>query len=228
MTTWRRDGAVLDKDMNCNAFKRALYHFQADELSAAERAVFHEHLNVCAPCAALLEVEDGLLRGLKARLTPAPLPPGLETRVREQIRQAGPSSRPRLDWIRRPWFVALAASMLLAVLVIPSRNIEMSSPVRVTRVVTVVDFDCDNAGRSFEQQRQCARPKHLNALKLDEGGYWQVSLDHEIGRKLITGRGLRGTRMRVEGLLYEGIRTLQVDRAEEADLETVGLVFSGL
>lgn len=214
--------------MNCSAFKRSLYHFQADELPAVERAVFHEHLNACAPCAALLEVEEGLLRGLKARLTPVPPPPGLETRVREQMRQVGLSSRPRLDWIRRPWVVAMAASILLAVLVLPPRDIESSALVRVTRVVTVVDFDCDNAGRSFEQQRQCTHPKHLNALKLDEGGYWQVSLDHEVGRELITERRIRGTRMRVEGLLYERIRTLQVDRAEEVHLETASLIFSGL
>ena len=214
--------------MNCSAFKRSLYHFQADELPAAERAVFQEHLNECAPCAALLEVEEGLLRGLKARLTPTSPPPGLETRVREQIRQARRSSRSRLDWIRRPWVVAMAASILLALLVIPPRNNESSSLVRVTRVVTVVDFDCDNAGRSLEQQRQCTHPKHLNALKLDDGGYWQVSLDHEVGRELITERSLRGTRMRVEGLLYERIRTLQVDRAEEVGLQTASLVFSGL
>ena len=197
------------------------------ELPAAERAVCDEHLNACAPCAAWLEVEEGLLRGLKTRLTPAPPPPGLETRVREQLRQAGRSSRPRFDWVRKPWFAAMAASVLLAVLVVPTRNIESSSLTRVTRVVTVVDFDCDNAGRSYEQQRQCAQPKHLNALKLDEGGYWHVSLDHEVGRELITERPIRGTRMRVEGLFYERIRTLQVDRAEEVGLETASLVFSG-
>ena len=214
--------------MNCSAFKRDLYHFQADELPAAERAAYHEHLNACAPCAALLEVERGLLRGLKARLAPTPPPPGLETRVREQLRQAGRPSRPGLDWIRKPWFAALAASVLLALLVIPSHNLESSSPVRVTRVATVVDFDCDNAGASFEQQRQCTHPKHLNALKLDEGGYWQISLDHAVGRDLITERSNRGTRMRVEGWFYERIRTLQVNRAEQVGLETASLVFSGL
>jgi len=213
--------------MNCSAFKRDLYHFQADELSAAERTAYQEHLSACASCAALLEVEQGLLRGLKTRLTPAPAPPGLETRIREQLRQAGRSNRPGLDWIRRPWFAAMAASILLALLVIPTHNLDSSSLVRVTQLVTVVDFACDNAGRSYGQQRQCTHPKHLNALKLDDGGYWRISLDHEVGRELTTDRAIRGTRMRVEGWLYERIRTLQVDQADEVGLEAASLDLSG-
>ena len=217
----------LDKAMNCNAFKRDLYHFQADELPAAERAACLEHLNACAPCAALLEVEQGLLRGLRSRLVPAMPPPGLETRVREQLRQARQSSRPGLDWVRRPWFAALAASVLLALLLIPTADLGSSSLSRVTRVVTVVDFDCDKAGRSLGQQRVCTHPRHLNALKLDDGRYWQISLDHEVGRELTTDRTIRGSRMRVEGWFYERIRTLQVDRADPAGVESANLSFSG-
>jgi hypothetical protein len=229
-----RDEADLDKVMNCNVFKRSLYHFQADELPAAERAVCQEHLNACVSCAALLEVEDGLLRGLKTRLTRVPAPPGLETRIRAQLRQAGRWGRPAVGWVRKPWFAALAASLLLAVLLFPSGESLESPPVPsgsseyVTRVVTVVDFHCDSAGRSYEQQRQCPDPAHLNALKLDDGGYWHVSLDHEVGHELVTDRRLRGTRMRVEGLLYESIRTLQLDRAEKVGDETAKLVSSPL
>ncbi len=234
MGTRPHDAADLDKVLNCSVFKRSLYHFQADELPADERAVCQEHLNACAPCAALLEVEDGLLRGLKTRLTPAPAPPGLETRIRAQLQQMGRWGPPRIGWIRQPWFAALAASVLLAVLLFPSRVSFESPPVLsgsseyVTRVVTVVDFHCESAGRSYEQQRQCADPTHLNALKLDEGGYWHVSLDHEVGYELVTDRRLRGTRMRVEGLLYERIRTLQVDRVEKVGLEVASLVFPPL
>jgi len=213
--------------MNCTAFKRDLYHFQADELPADECAAYHEHLNACAPCAALLELESGLLRGLRARLAPAPLPPGLETRVREQLRQAGRSRRPGFDWLRRPWFAALTASVLLALLVIPSFSLEAPSPTRVNRVVTVVDFDCDNAGLAVAQQRLCTHPKHLNALRLDDGGYWQISLDHAAGRELITDRTIRGARMRVEGWFFERIRTLQVERAEEVGIAEASLRFSG-
>ena len=213
--------------MNCSAFKRDLYHFQADELPAAERTAYHEHMDACAPCAALLEVEQGLLRGLKTRLKPAAAPPGLETRVREQMRQAGRSNRPGLDWVRKPWFAAAAASILLALLVIPNFDLGSSPTAHLSQLVTVVDFDCDNAGRPFDQQRLCTHPKHLNALKLEDGGYWQISLDSEVGRDLITDRAIRGTRMHVEGWFFERIRTLQVDRADEVGVETARLTLSG-
>lgn len=211
--------------MNCNAFKRDLYHFQADELPAAERAACLEHAERCPPCGELLEVERGMLRGLKTRLAATPAPPGLETRIREQLRRSRGSSRPRFDWLRRPWFAALAASLLLAVLLLPTFDPGTSPVTRVDpRVVTLVDFDCDKSGLSYGQQRLCTHPRHLNALKLEDGGYWQISADHEEGRELITDRELRGTRMRVEGWLFERIRTLQVDRAVPAGIEAARLI----
>jgi hypothetical protein len=213
--------------MNCTAFKRDLYHFQADELPAAERAAYLEHIDACVPCAELLEVERGLLRGLRSRLAPTPAPPGLETRIREQLRQARGSRRPGLDWIRRPWFAALAASVLLGVLLLPAQGLESLTLARVSREVTVVDYDCDAAGRSFGQQRLCTHPKHLNALKLENGDYWQISLDHPVGRELITDREIRGTRMFVEGWFYERIQTLQVDRADPIGVEAASLGFWG-
>ena len=85
----------------------------------------------------------------------------------------------------------------------------------------------DRAGRSLGQQRACTHPRHLNALKLDDGRYWQISLDHEVGRELTTDRAIRGSRMRVEGWFYERIRTLQVDRADPVGAEVVRLSFSG-
>jgi len=217
--------------MNCSVFKRDLYHFQADELPAAERAAYIEHAGACAQCAALMEVEEGLLRGLKIRLTPGPLPPGLETRIREQLRRSTRSSRPGLDWVRKPWFAAIAASTLLAVLVLPNNLRPSPSPARslapVSRVVTVVDFNCDRAGRPYEQQRLCADHTHLNALKLEEGGYWQIGSDRQAGRELITDRAIRGARMRVEGLFFERTRTLHVERAAEFGVEAASLSSSG-
>ncbi|NIM63568.1 MAG: hypothetical protein GTN89_03710 [Acidobacteria bacterium] len=214
--------------MNCSAFKRDLYHFQAEELSPAERAACLDHADLCAPCARLLEVEQGLLRGLKARLTASPHPPGLETRIREQLREAGRARQPGIGWVRRPWFAALAASVLLAVLVLPQFDSGPSPVTRVgPRIVTVVDFDCDKFGADFGQQRLCTHPRHLNALKLEDGGYWQISADGEVGRELITDRDLRGTRMRVEGWLYERIHTLQVDQAVPAGVQAAQLISTG-
>jgi len=214
--------------MKCNVFKRSLYHLQAGELSAVEHAACQEHLNDCAPCAALLEVEEGLLRGLKARLAPVPAPPGLETRIRAELRRVGRPARPGMAWIRQPWFAAMAASVLLAVLLLPGnspdpRSAPSGSSAYVTRVVTVVDRTCDLAGRSYEQQRQCRDPRHLNVVKLEEGGYWHLSTDRDTGRELTTDRAIRGTRMRVEGRLFERIRTLQLESAQRADVESASL-----
>lgn len=223
-------GSSSDKPMNCRVFKRSLYHFQSDELTAAERSAFEEHLHACPPCAARLEVEEGLLRGLKARLAPASAPPGLETRIREQMRQASRERSPGVHWIRRPWFAAMAASVLLALLLVPGSNLfqTTSAITRVIEVVTVVDHQCDLAGLTHEQQRLCTKSDHLNALRRDDGTYWHVSVDDRTGRDMSTAAALRGRRMRVEGVLYESIRTLQVERAEEAAPRSASLVFSGL
>ncbi len=200
--------------MNCDAFKREIYHFQAGELTAEQWSACRDHADRCPPCAELLEVEEALLRGLKRRLRPASPPPGLETRVRVELRRAASSRRPGIGWLRQPWFAALAASLLLALLVIPANDFGTPVSTRVSRVVTVVDFDCDSAGLPVDRQRLCTHPRHLNALKLDGGGHWHVSLDDAAGRNLSTDRSLRGSRLRVEGLLYERIRTLHVERAD--------------
>lgn len=210
--------------MNCGVFRRAIYHFQADELPSAERGAFEDHLNACPPCADLYEVEQGLLRGLKARLAPAPAPPGLETRIRDQLARASDDRRPGVSWFRTPRFAALATTILLAVVLLPSNNVFRTSPTqRVARVVTLVDRACDLAGRSYEQQRGCDHPGHLNVLKLDDGTYWGVSLDDEESRLLMTDRAMRGTRMRVEGMLYERIRTLQLETVLQLGPESARL-----
>jgi len=212
--------------MNCSHFKRSLYHFQADELPHDERSAYEEHLTACPPCARLHEVEDGLLRGVKARLVRCEAPPGLETRIRAMLRDAGAGRRGGAAWLRAPWFAAVAASLLLAVLVFPAADLYRTAPAeRVSEVVTLVDRACDLAGRSHGEQRSCAHPKHLNALKRDDGTYWDLSLDDDESRRLVTDRELRGTRMRVEGLLYERIHTLQLETAQPIGPASARLAF---
>ena len=208
--------------MDCRVFNRSLYHFQADELPRVEREAFEDHLNACPPCARRLEVEEGLLRGLRARLKPTVAPPGLETRIRAQLEQSRATRRRGVPWVRAPWFAAMTASILLAVLLIQGPFLT-SATERVNRVVTLVDRACDIAGRSFDEQRGCTRPKHLNAFKLDDGTYWDLSLDNATARNLVTDRELRGTRMHVEGTLYERIHTLQLESAQPIEPTTARL-----
>ena len=85
------DGMDLQvrKPVNCTIFAHWLVHFQADELPEADRAALQEHIDVCAGCQRRLEVEDRFLDVLRERMPRVPAPPGLETRVRAALEEAG-------------------------------------------------------------------------------------------------------------------------------------------
>lgn len=211
--------------MNCNVFKKSIYHFQADELNAQEREAMQQHLNACQPCGSRLEFEASMLAGLKGRLQPTPAPPGLETRLRAELaKQAGESSAV-LGWLRTPWFAALASSLILAILLIPfGAAPDRSAHERVDELVTVVDRECDRMGAALADQRGCRHPRHLNALKRSDGSYWSVSLDGELGREMITDPEMRGHRLRVEGLLFPRIETLKIDSLDDLGQQNGALV----
>lgn len=201
--------------MNCNVFRQSIYHFQADELPDSERRALQDHLDACPKCAARLEVEESFLRGIKARLVRTPAPPGLETRIRAALQQQSVSVRGSSAWFRAPWFAAAAASLLLALLLVPWTDSPFdagqSTPVlQVEEEVTVVDQECDRAGLSYPQQRGCRNDRHLNALKLRDGTYWNIGLDKETSRDLLLDAHMRGHRMLVRGDLYPAIRTLKL------------------
>jgi len=199
-----------DQDMDplCRKFQRNLYHFQARELPEAEHGVLADHVAGCAGCAARLEIEDGFLRGLKGRLKRSEPPPELRVRVRQALDEGSGPSR-GWDWLRTAWLVPATAAVALALLILPAMpgGAEM---LHVEREVTVVDIDCERAGHCLNDQRGCEHPHHLNALKVSPGHYWHISLDQELGRRLVADRDLRGHRLRVVGELYADIRTLHV------------------
>jgi len=147
----------VDGPMDCETFRGWICHFQADEIPASERREFESHLDGCADCARVLEVERGFLDALKDRLPRQAAPPGLETRVRAALHAEAPDPA-RLAWYRTPWFAATAAALLLLVILVPSLPTDPPGPAgapgEVTHVVaqdvTVVDLDCDRAGMSLE------------------------------------------------------------------------------
>jgi anti-sigma factor (TIGR02949 family) len=205
--------------MNCKSFRDLIYLFQADELSERERQACQAHLNTCESCADRLQVEDTLLRVLKTKLPRTPAPPGLETRIRASLRaQAGGAAS--VPWFRAPWFAATAAAALLMAVLVPSLvgdlNVAPRGPgVPVREEVVVVDRDCDQAGRSVDDQRRCTHPLHINALKLADGSYWTISPDQTDFRYLLLDRGVRGHELVVRGELYrdaEMIRLTEIER----------------
>jgi anti-sigma factor (TIGR02949 family) len=217
------------KDVTCDTFRRELFHFQQDELEHGERLRLQEHLDDCSRCARLLEVEATLLAGLKSRLAPTPAPPGLETRIREALRTAAAPRRHGLvAWLRAPWFAAAAASLLLAVLLVPGlgdRAPGIRPPadgaIHVLQEATVVDRDCDRAGYTLDQQRRCGHPEHLNALKLPDGSYWHIDQGSSVAPQLVTDREMRGHRIRVEGDYNPQARTVQLQRVQDLGMDTL-------
>jgi hypothetical protein len=203
--------------MDCARFRRSIHDYQADEISELEREAFEGHRDACPDCARALEVEEGFLRGLRARLPRAEAPPGLEQRVRAALREEAPDPA-ATAWYRRPWLAAAAAAVLLALLIVPGlgrppggRWSPASGVVQVSGVeVMVVDLDCDRAGMSIEYQRRCTAPYHVNALKTSDGKYWYISPDHEEYGRLIGDPRMRGRRLVVDGDYYPGINTLRI------------------
>ena len=65
----------MNRPVDCRSFREKLVHFQADELPAADRQRFQDHLDGCADCARRLEIEDQFLRGLKDGCAPIPCRP---------------------------------------------------------------------------------------------------------------------------------------------------------
>lgn len=211
--------------MDCGSFRSSIHDFQADEMPEAERGEAEEHLSACADCARALEIEDGFLRALKARLPRAEPPPGLEQRIRAALREEAPDPAAPA-WYRTPWFAAAAAAVLLALLLVPGLGRPLDggwSPaggvVQVEGMeVMVVDLDCDRAGMSVEYQRRCADRHHVNALKTADGRYWHISPDHKEYGKLIADPEMRGRRLVVDGDYYPGINTLRITLSRSPQL----------
>lgn len=222
----REEDPGLEKSSTCDAFRRQVVHFQADELPGDQRRSLQEHLDACPDCARRLEVEEVFLTGLKQRLQRVPLPPGFETRIRGRLRsEGGAASASATAWFRRPWVAVAAASVLLAVLLVPgvfdADRGQSLGAIAVDREVVLVDGDCERAGRTFSEQRRCNHPRHLNVLKVADGTYWNISQDEEEFRSMLFSIEQRGHTFRIRGQFYPHIKTLKVSQAQDLDLNTL-------
>lgn len=205
---------------NCNEFRNRIFDFQADELPEPVRIAFCGHMEDCPGCARRLEIEQGLLGSLKSHMRREAAPAGLEERVREALRREAPGPGRSGVWARtRPWLVPLAASLLLAWVLVPLIGGRPGSAavamVAVDEQVTVVDLDCDRMGKTLEQQIRCPDPNHLNALKVSDGDYWNLSMDHDTARRIVVDEAMRGHLLRVRGDLYSAIGTLRLSDYED-------------
>ena len=207
---------------SCREFRDLVFHFQAEELSAAERARFEGHLHTCPPCERYLEVEAGFATVLRAGLPRTQAPDALRERVCRSIEQEGKASRPVAPGLRFLTVALLAAAAaFMATLVAPplfrgvQGQAQLDAARHVVRAATVVDEDCDRAGHTTDQQRNCHARSHFNALRMADGTYWTLSLDAPEARQLVADVEMRGHRIVVEGDLYAPIRTLHLTRWRE-------------
>jgi hypothetical protein len=213
--------------MTCDEFGRGIADYQLDQLGEVERAVFQEHLNGCVACARRLEVEDGFLRVVRAHLRPVAAPPELATRIRARLSQIAPDPG-RRAWYREPWAAAIAASTLLALLVLSGSggafDASLAGLIEIGgRQALVVDHDCDRAGRPIGEQRRCRVAGHVNVLRIAHGTYWYVSLDDPAVRSRFLEPAMRGHRLVVTGQLYPRIHTLHLERFEDLDPDLLRL-----
>jgi hypothetical protein len=205
--------------MNCKDFRDRIFLLQAEELPEAERLDCQSHLDACSDCGARLRFEEAALGELRARLPRSAAPPGLEDRIRFALRatQARTAGAP---WYRAAWLPVVAAAAVLALLLlVPQlRNERPAGPVPISsRTVLVVDLDCDRAGKSLEDQRRCAHPLHVNALKLGDGSYWTMDADPAEFRYLMLDARERGQTLRIGGRLLPGTNVIRLESVERFD-----------
>jgi mycothiol system anti-sigma-R factor len=206
------------KSMNCSSFRQCVYHFLADEVDGAERSRMEDHRDACPPCARYLEVEASFGRFVRARIGRETAPPALRARIRTALEAQAPE--------RRGWFSSLlfapgtagaAAALALALVlgptmlaIAPVKPAPEGEAVRVTRSATVVDLQCEQMGKTPEQQRGCRHGRHVNVLKVADGTYWNLSLAQESARELVFDHEARGRRVIVEGDFYPELSTIRL------------------
>jgi anti-sigma factor (TIGR02949 family) len=205
----------------CRRFLDHVYHYQADELPAGERAGFENHLDACPDCAKRFEIEDAFLRVLKSRVKRVAPPPDLLPRMQAMLQPPTLT----LPWLRPawsgPWLTAAAASGLVGFVLWfgVGRLAPTATPPAAVRAVAgdvvVVDYDCDRLGRTLGQQRVCDDRRHVNALRLVDGSYWNIGLVDDASRQLALDPEMRGRRMHVSGELHERSRTVHLDEARD-------------
>jgi anti-sigma factor (TIGR02949 family) len=205
------------KAIDCETFRGLTYHFQADEVSESDRERYLEHMGACGACARYLETEESFARFLRKRIRREPAPPQLRARIRAELERSAPAGGVGLlSRLWSPSVVAAAATLVLALLIGPTlpktgfAGVAAGEVVRVMRAATIVDLQCDRAGKSLEFQLRCRHERHFNALRVADGQYWNLNLSQLQARDIVLDPGRRGERVVVEGDYYPRLQTLRV------------------
>lgn len=203
----------------CRSFRDSVYSFLDNEMEESQRNRLQAHLDDCPGCGRYLEFEERFSSALRSRLPRLGAPEGLLERVNSELDRQAVSVRRRSrlrTYVGAAGFTAAAVSLLALGLPrgwLPGRA--PAQPQHVVREVTVVDEECDRAGLALEEQRECRKADHLNALKLADGSYWDLALDGPDARRIAAEPQERGRRIVVEGDLYAPLGPLHVSAVRD-------------
>ena len=99
--------------MTCDDFRPLLHPYLDGELDAPRAAEFERHLEGCASCVHALEAQESLRSSIQRANLYEPLPAGLESKIRRQLRESSaPASARVLKFPVWGWLAAAAAALL--------------------------------------------------------------------------------------------------------------------
>jgi anti-sigma factor (TIGR02949 family) len=97
----------------CDKTRRYLDSYISNELLVETNHEVLRHLEGCPTCSAELEARTRLRKRLKTAVVSQPVPPDLQARIRERIRDRGARNFWRFEWVR--WAAAAAFATMLVV-----------------------------------------------------------------------------------------------------------------
>ncbi len=195
--------------MSTDAFARYLQAYCDGELEVWKMLEVEGHLETCPSCRRSVEAERAFREHLRAKIAPEPVPPHVAERLRsvmDDLDRQGRSSAPPLEG-RRPWSLAVAASVLLLALggslgyLIAGRTSRsMPSPLLGQLV------------GEHMRSTQLERPVELHSENTQQVAFWlQGRVEHPIlvpdynpmGIQLLGGRVLQLGDRRVASVVYK-------------------------
>ena len=207
--------------MDCLELRKNLFLYIDNELSPKETRVFREHLEACDPCRRRAAYEERFQDMLRDRLAPSPAPSGLRERILELLSREASREKIERQWWRsvstRSHRSAIAAGFaaLLALLVaapfLTNLFISRESGVPAHLEGHLVCIPCEKAGVTLASQKNCRTFGHETGLKTEDGRLFYLAKT-ERAEPLLSDISLRGTRVKVEGILYPRIATIDVHR----------------
>ncbi|MGH7382455.1 MAG: anti-sigma factor family protein [Candidatus Methylomirabilales bacterium] len=195
--------------MSGHEFARYLQAYCDGELEVSKMLEVEGHLEACPSCRRSVEAERAFREHLRAKIAPEPVPPHVGERLRsamDDLDRQGRSSAPPREG-RRPWSLAVAASVLLLTL---GGVLGYLIAQRVSRL-TPSPLLGQLVGEHM-RSTQLERPVELHSENTQQVAFWlQGRIEHPVlvpdynpmGIQLLGGRVLQLGDRRVASVVYK-------------------------